>query len=528
MQEIEVAVEESTILQEEAVLGPDDIATFTISDWNFFSRFLMMGPQQGQEQLFQNPEGFLATPMGIAILACLKKDSARFLRAVMSCSIEGRSLKNDYPLFAYAVLLAYSESAESKFEARKNVTKIARTGTDILHLAQFVNSLKGWGSGTRKMFIEWYNSKKPEQLAYQLMKYAQRDGWSHRDVLRKAHPVGTPEQNYIFNYVTKSGSKKDHPLNLKDLPEVMQAALEVKAAPGVTKAVDLIAKYGLPWEVVPDEYRNNLEIWKALYPAMGLTAKIRQLGKLSELGLLNTGSRERNLFLESVLDYETLKKGRIHPMALLTALKVYSSGKGVKGSLSWKVDPEISTALENALELSFGYIPSTGRNFGIGVDISGSMMMSHCAGTQVFPLEAAAILCMVTAKKEKNSEIVLFTSNPMVYNLDPSKKYREVLNELMGRSMGTTDCSLPIQRALNTNREVDLFAIYTDNETNTGRSPHAVLKEYREKISPRAKLVVAALRGHNFSIAKPDDPLMLDIPGFDANVGQIISNFAMM
>jgi 60 kDa SS-A/Ro ribonucleoprotein len=36
------------------------------------------------------------------------------------------------------------------------------------------------------------------------VKYQSRDGWSHRDVLRKAHPVATSAQHQaIYNWMVK-------------------------------------------------------------------------------------------------------------------------------------------------------------------------------------------------------------------------------------------------------------------------------------------------------------------------------------
>ena len=39
----------------------------------------------------------------------------------------------------------------------------------------------------------WYKAKSTQSLAYQLFKYKQRDGWSHRDVIRLAHVKETDE-----------------------------------------------------------------------------------------------------------------------------------------------------------------------------------------------------------------------------------------------------------------------------------------------------------------------------------------------
>lgn len=40
----------------------------------------------------------------------------------------------------------------------------------------------------RRCIQQWYLNKQPKHLAMLLTKYPQRGGWSHRDLLRLAHP----------------------------------------------------------------------------------------------------------------------------------------------------------------------------------------------------------------------------------------------------------------------------------------------------------------------------------------------------
>jgi 60 kDa SS-A/Ro ribonucleoprotein len=48
----------------------------------------------------------------------------------------------------------------------------------------------------------WYTAREPRELARQLLKYPLRDGWSHRDALRLAHPTPrTEEQRVLFRRV---------------------------------------------------------------------------------------------------------------------------------------------------------------------------------------------------------------------------------------------------------------------------------------------------------------------------------------
>ena len=93
--------------------------------------------------------------------------------------------------------------------------------------------------------------------------------------------------------------------------------------------------------------------------------------------------------------------------------------------------------------------------------------------------------------------------------------------------MGATDCALPMIEARKAKIPVDVFAVYTDNETGFGQvHPFVALKEYRQATGIGAKLVVVGMTATGFTIADPADAGMLDVVGFDAATPDLISDFA--
>ena len=81
--------------------------------------------------------------------------------------------------------------------------------------------------------------------------------------------------------------------------------------------------------------------------------------------------------------------------------------------------------------------------------------------------------------------------------------------------------------ALDREREVDTFVIYTDSETWAGDvHPVQALADYRRASGIDARLVVVGMVSNGFSIADPNDPGMLDVVGFDSATPQLISEFA--
>ena len=84
-----------------------------------------------------------------------------------------------------------------------------------------------------------------------------------------------------------------------------------------------------------------------------MTAMIRNLGKMSTIGLLTRGSDHSKKICVKLRDEVMLKQARVHPFNLLVALKTYEQGKGDKGKLTWDVNKDIVSALNDAFYLSF-------------------------------------------------------------------------------------------------------------------------------------------------------------------------------
>src|SRR5690606_26025891 len=85
-------------------------------------------------------------------------------------------------LYAFAVL--YTEISGSdgcSVQAEQLFDQLVRTGTHLFEFVDYVNSMRGWGRNLRRLISSWYTTMDPSDLAYQLVKYRQRAGWTHRD-----------------------------------------------------------------------------------------------------------------------------------------------------------------------------------------------------------------------------------------------------------------------------------------------------------------------------------------------------------
>ena len=106
---------------------------------------------------------------------------------IVEISESGRAPKNDPAIFALAVLASNASQYVRKV-ALAAMPRVCRTGTHLFQFVAACKELRGWGRGLREAVAGWYNDKPLDKLAYQVTKYRNRAGYTHRDVLRLSHP----------------------------------------------------------------------------------------------------------------------------------------------------------------------------------------------------------------------------------------------------------------------------------------------------------------------------------------------------
>ena len=490
-----------------------------LDPWQRLMRFLVLGTEGGT---FYITEQALTRENAVNALACLAEDGQRFVRTVVDVSENGRAYKNDPALFALALAAAAEEAATRRL-ALEALPRVARTGTHLLHFAGFVDGLRGWGRGLRQAVGQWYAGKSDEQLAFQLAKYQSRDGWSHRDLLRLAHPMPQTEaRKALYRWAVGA---EDVPLEA--LTGLVAGLEELKHAQSEQQVIDLIHRYQAPREVIPTEYQNKPAVWEALLPHLGLTALVRNLGNLSKCGLLVPGAAVLPEVAGRLTDRQALRRARVHPLQLLAALVTYQQGHGMRGHGEWSVVPEVVDALNQAFGLAFENVTPTGKRQYLALDVSGSMAAGTVSGIPgLTPRAASAALAMVTLNTEKDAIVRGFQTSMLELPVRPKMSLEQVTAAISGLPFGGTDCAQPMLDALQHKLKVDAFVVYTDSETWAGKiHPVQALRDYREKTGIPARLVVVGMTSNGFSIADPNDAGMLDVVGFSTSTPAAIADF---
>src|SRR6266478_1726057 len=243
--------------------------SWQVDDWTRLDRFLILGAEGGTYYITERD---LVKQNHDVLVRCIKADGIRAVNRIVEISDAGRAPKNDPAIFALALVVTYGD-AQAKAHAFANLGKVCRIGTHLFHFAEYVNAMRGWGRGLRNAVAGSYVEREAGDLAHQAVKYQQRDGWSHGD-----------------------------------LPRLIEAFERVKRTANVIEVVKLIDEFDLPREAIPTQWLNEARVWEALLERMPMTAMIRNLGKMTSIGLIKPFSDAKKLVLRKLKDETALKR----------------------------------------------------------------------------------------------------------------------------------------------------------------------------------------------------------------------------
>lgn len=493
---------------------------YKITKWEMLKRFLVLGSEEGT--YYVDRKSFTLSNVK-NIIKCIQDDGVKTIQILLEYSQTNRIIKQDTAILVLALLVSYGNDGVKKL-AFAELNKIVRIGTHLFQFVDFINTMKlrGFGRGLRKALVKWYTSKTDEALAYQVIKYQNREGWTHKDILRMSHPKS---DNPVLHYIVTG--------EIDNVPEIITGYELAKVSESKVQIIDLIRQYGLTWEMLDTKWLAFPEIWETLLPDLPYNALLRNLGRMSANGCLKPLSKNINMVVTKLLDESAIKNQHVNSVTIFQALRVYEQGKGDKGSLTWNPVNSVVNALNEAFYMSLKHTIPSGKNFLIGLDVSGSM-----AGTQVTGLnkvscrEACGLVSLSIARIEKNYHMIAFDSENYGKGIYPitinnSDNLNDVVKKLSNVGGGGTDCYLPIKWAIDNKIDnVDCFVILTDSENWQGSmTPVDTLNQYRKLYNKNAKMVIVAMAANRVSIGDHKDKGIINVVGFDTYTPQIISDF---
>lgn len=504
------------------------------TDATLFERFLIMGSYGTFYASEQSVTGEALERMS-QYIAKQPKEALETAKRVYG---ENLAFRRDPVILALAALTLPSVPLDVRKAAAYFVGSKFTVGTDILHWAGFRAEMTGgkWNRlsrGVLKMYFERHRT----DLELQAVKYEQRDGWAMRDLLRIGHPTVYSEGlKTLLDWIAHPGRRAE--LDVAGYP-LLQGHGLIRGEDGYDRAPDIIRQYRLPREAVPGELLAQAGVWNALLDDMPAQALMRNLGKLSSLGLVD----ERT---ETVVQKIRQATTRLHPIQFLVTWKQYGTGHGEKGSLTWRPNPRVMHELEEGYRAAFGTLEQY-ENIKplIAVDVSGSMTAS-AMGLNMSCIEMEICLIEVLRHQFPKAKFVAFSAGTGgrvgrtlfadmqgranaagdLLELDVAGKSRLQLADLIGKYSGAflgTDCRIPLNMAMK-DTSIDAVITMTDNQTGAG-NPSQIVRAIQNNGRPEFKHAVLAFALNRFTIADPADVRQMDIAGASADVPRVLEYF---
>lgn len=515
--------------------------SFKVTPQIKLERFLILGSEGGTYYIDEKD----LTKQNIDNLRTLTASDPEFVvDLAVNVSKHGRSYKNNAAIFVMAFVMTFGNDAAKSY-ARTNVNQVVRTSTHLFTFNKYLKALapgSGLGTSRNRAIAAWYENKSTYDIAYQAVKYRQREGWTHRDSFRQSRPnLGTDAETVALGkwILGKEVTDADKAL----LPSIVDGFMEAQAlgdSKNVKSVLEILDRHpNLPWEALPTQFLKDADVWKKLFYNGQLNgqALVRNITRLSRLNAFEDLVFAR-AYADRLTDEEMIRKTKLHPINFLNAVTVHVEGQvqrqPVAGYYSvgnrkrdWTTSSIIVDALNAGYHLAFANAVPANKRTLLALDVSGSMSSAMALGLDLTAAQVTGAMAATIAKVEPYHRIMGFSSEFRDLGISANMGLTEVMRRVKDQNFGSTDCGLPMTWALKNKFEYDTFIVMTDNETYAGSvHPHVAIERYRQKMGIDAKMIVVSVTGNDFSIANPNDSGMLDVVGADSNLPKLITEFS--
>ncbi|XP_035899968.1 60 kDa SS-A/Ro ribonucleoprotein-like [Anopheles stephensi] len=514
--------------------------------------------------------------------------------ALIKSTFKSKSLRRtDECLFALAYCARNFATPEDRHAVYVLLPELIRTSHDLLTFISYFTQLAtqsghaGFGHGLRTAITRWYEKFTPIDLAEMLVRSISTAGWTHKDVIAKAHPkLNCVEKQALLDAAMKRTSqlqekkapeKKGKKKKQKEtvappapaLPATKETAvavssskafrryqtlLQFKSVPNAGKALELLKQHGAKGrlELLPRHLRRFAKVWEALYPYLTYRELLQAALPMHDFRLLKEGDANTKAYVETLKKrLDALEAECIHPIEVFVIAKLYQHGKRYVTKVKEEMHTlyltdmcpplkEVQDRLNEALEHSLSHHPKTGVRYYIALDLRCVYDRKKIFRNQVITcFQASVLLAFSIYKREKNVTVVAFTEDKEALasvEFEPSMTLEQAMKLCVGLMLPTTKVSLeaPIKQAEASKLKVDVFITVTDSLIRvnpTRRPPTAQLQEYRKKMKLNlSRYVAISLTHHTPSLdwtgPGKDTGGLLEMVGYSAHNAKVIEAFA--
>ncbi|XP_058130336.1 RNA-binding protein RO60-like [Anopheles ziemanni] len=486
--------------------------------------------------------------------------------------------RTDECLFALAYCAREFPTPEERHAAYNAATCAIGKSRDLFLFVEYYTELAvesgyaGFGHGIRNAITRWYDKHTPLQLSEILGKSTSINGWTHADVLTKAHvQLSCPEKASIIDAVRKRTSqllagkrtekqkdkkaKQNATLEGEDKNSVpaMSEALQryhtmrqFRAAPSVSKVLDYIKQHGMTIDMMPPHFLRSAKVWEAMFQTISYDKLMCAALRLQDFRLLNSESALVETYVAALEGrLNDLESRQIHPVAVHKIAMLYENNSRYESKKKelFHVDSPVNTKvlakLWGAVEHSFLHHPKTGVRYYITLDLREAHAKKKVFRNFIIScFQASVMLAFSIYKREKDVTVMAFTEQADILHpveFGESMSWLDAVAHCHALVIPKTKVSLvaPIARAKADKVKVDLFITITDSliRVNPLRTPpYKALQDYREKVKlSLSRYAAISLSNHvpSFDFTSSQETTgILEMVGYNENTPKIIEAFA--
>lgn len=419
----------------------------------------------------------------------------------------------DMPALLVAVL-----SVKDKALFAKVFPRVIDNGKMLRNFVQIMRSgavgRKSLGSLPKRLVREWFEARGPEQIFKQSVGQTP----SFADILKMVHPRPKGDE-----YAALYGYLIGREITFDNLPEIVKAFEKFKAG-------DSGEVPNVPFQMLTALPISTKE-WTEIARNAGWTMTRMNLNTFQRHGVFRDAEMIK-LIADRLRDEKAVARAKVFPYQLLSAFKAASENT--------QMPPEITSALQDAMEIAIQNVPEIDGKVYVLPDVSGSMHSSVTgyrkgATSAVRCIDVAALVAAAILRKNPSAEVIPFNDHVQNVRLNPRDSVMTNAEKLCKLPMGGTNCSAPLV-SLNAKQAQGELVIYvSDNESwiessiygRFGGSRTQTMYEWNKfkERSANAKLVCIDIQPYD-STQAAERADVLNVGGFSDQVFNLISAFS--
>jgi 60 kDa SS-A/Ro ribonucleoprotein len=197
---------------------------------------------------------------------------------------------------------------------------------ELFTLVHEARKERGWGRSLRHTVAAWYGERPVAEVAADILECPEHNGYTHRDLLRLAHPKPkTAAQNALFQWASEGrlGHLATPDLLSGDLRQIY-AVERIRGAGDEHEVLTLIDQYGLSPDMVPIEWKGSGPVWEVLVERMDCAELVENLIALAETGTLAPETAITALVVARLIDRRRVRNSGLSPETLSCAREEYA------------------------------------------------------------------------------------------------------------------------------------------------------------------------------------------------------------